>query len=581
MPKVHTTTNGSANGRAAEEKGHDYRKLFTMLGVVFGPVNGSDQAVAESCPLCDKEGRFYLNVTTGRWDCKKCRESGNHLEFLTKLHKKYWDQTTAADYSALGKKRGIAPQTLRLHELAYDRRRGCWLIPFRSSKENLVNLQLYFPDKPKGKDKYNLPLPMSLYGFDKLMAAPVDKPVFLCEGVFDAIAADYSIGAEHRGNYVVVATPGGFKEAWVEHFKDRKVRALYHNDDAGRRHTEKVRQLLGESGVTAEMLVLKWPDATNDVNDWVRAHPPPRYRLPGFVRKHSYRVTAEPKLDFEDGWARRSTKPAVIDWIWPDRLRCGSYCSFSGQRGTMKSTLMWDLIARYTKGEPMPFCERVGLPAGHVLYITAEDSREDAWERLRTAGADLDNVTIHAAVTRAGAPFNVLDHLAELEEKIRRHGTRLVVIDGQNSCVGTPYIGTDMQARANVTNPLHQFAQKLNLALVGLRNDDEHGRPLGPQSMADLGRCIWKAERLTPKGQYPPYFRLIFVRISDAAERLHPPIPFSVDEGVGPARGILWGKVPPAEDPELKAQAKPIMDDFARNKEAIIAEVTKGKGAGT
>jgi ribosomal protein L37AE/L43A len=32
---------------------------------------GRDQAVGE-CPFCGKEGKFYVALETGKWDCKVC-----------------------------------------------------------------------------------------------------------------------------------------------------------------------------------------------------------------------------------------------------------------------------------------------------------------------------------------------------------------------------------------------------------------------------------------------------------------------------------------------------------------------------
>ena len=89
------------------------------------------------------------------------------------------------------------------------------------------------------------------------------------------------------------------------------------------------------------------------------------------------------------------------------------------------------------------------------------------------------------ATLRDGNPMNVLEHLGEIEQVIREYGIRLVIIDGQNSVVGTPDISTDMKGRFNVTNRLHQFAQRLNICLIGIRNEDSTGRAMGSQSMGE------------------------------------------------------------------------------------------------
>ena len=251
-----------------------YADIFSQFGVSFGPVSG-DNALADACPFCGKD-RFYLNVTTGQYDCKKCHAQGNTTTYLTWLHRQFLAQTTNEHYLQLKAKRGIASQTLKLHELAYDASWDRWLIPFKSGQHKVANLQLYYPGKEK-PNKFNLSkLPSALYGFDGLADASKDKLVYLCEGPFDAIALDYSIGAKHRDRYIVVATPGAFKEQWVEHFRGFKVCALFDNDDGGKQHSERVRKLLGESKVAEELRLLKWPEGFRDgydINDLVKDRP--------------------------------------------------------------------------------------------------------------------------------------------------------------------------------------------------------------------------------------------------------------------------------------------------------------------
>jgi predicted ATP-dependent serine protease len=181
------------------------------------------------------------------------------------------------------------------------------------------------------------------------------------------------------------------------------------------------------------------------------------------------------------------------------------------------------------------------MSAGHVLYIHAEDDEDAVWDKLEHAGANLDLVTLMPATLQDGDPLNILDHLKEMEQVIREHDIRLVIIDGQNSVVGTPRIDTDMQARCNVTNKLHQFAQRLNVCLIGVRNEDKEGRAMGPQSFGDIGRFVVRAVEFKPPIGGERYFELRFVKVSDAAQKTHLPIPYSVRDDGGVRRTILWG----------------------------------------
>jgi hypothetical protein len=477
------------------------------------------------------------------YHCKKCNRGGNPQQFVTWWYEKYLRQTRDDDYRRLKDLRGgISLQTLKRHGLAYAGERhgeaygGEWIIPFKSAAGKIANLQLY---SEKNGRKLNLPgFRTCLYGLDRLSNDP-KKIVFLCEGPFDCIALDFHLGLK-RGKYDIVGSPGPFKAEWAPIFQGRKVRALFDNDRGGESHSQTVRRLLGESRIASELRILKWPSGFPegyDINDLVRDHP--EISIVGWALENSCKVVTEPTLIVRHG--RANKEPKAIEWIWPDHLRCGSYVSFSGKMASLKTTVAVDIAARHTRGERMPLCNTDGLPAGHVLYIHAEDDAEAIDDLFETAGGDFQRWHTMPAVIRSGDALNVLDHLGEIEQVIREYGIRLVIIDGQNSVVGGPDIRTDMRGRANVTNKLHQFAQRTNVCLIGIRNEDVTGRALGCQSMSDLGRCVLRAVEEETKVR-DRFFRLVFVKVSDASPKNYPPIPYSVEDLGGSRRRILWGK---------------------------------------
>jgi hypothetical protein len=539
----------------AEKRPSDYARTFEALGYPFHANGDPVQLRAQECPFCGGE-KCHLNRTNGLYDCKSgsCGASGNVTTFLTHVHGLYLARTTAEDYGRLKQLRGIASQTLERHELAYMRVDDAWLIPFKSSKGNVVNLQRYWPAKPK-PNKFMLPeLPTVLYGFDKLKDPEnKDKDVLLCEGAFDAMALDYSL-ANNRSKYVVMALPGAFKESWAGHFRDRRVRVFCDNDEAGRKLTQRVAKLIGETGIAADCKGLRWPDGfdLNDLNDLVRD----RKGRPvlGWLLERCYTAVRESQLDWEHGWELTDTEPEVIEWVWPFHLRTRTYASLSGKRGSQKSTLIRELIARFTRGEPLPDCHETGLAPSHVIYITAEDNKKTAWTDFKRKGADMSRLTVLPALKKDGDCLNILSDLEEIRCMVRAQGTRWIVIDGQNSVVGAPPISTDMQARTRLTNKLHQFAQVENLCLLGVRNEADDGRAYGPASMNDLARCILRTKELEMYGG-DRYFLLKFDRVNDAAPSTHPDIPYSVIDLGGSHREIAWGKSRPTPTPPAAAVA--------------------------
>ena len=203
----------------------------------------------------------------------------------------------------------------------------------------------------------------------------------------------------------------------------------------------------------------------------------------------------------------------------------------------------------------MPDGRTLGIDPCHVIYVTAEDSSDQVAASFKLFGGKLDLLTILATGQQTDAQLNVLDNLQELESKIKETRCRLVIIDGQNSVVGAPDIGTDMKGRHNVSNKLHSFAQRLNIALVGIRNEDSTGRALGSQSMGDIARVVMRVEEIPVKKEGKPRkFKLEFVKVSDTAKANYPPIHYMVQDLGGADRKILWGKGAPVDKKKIVEQ---------------------------
>jgi hypothetical protein len=543
---------------------HDYRRLFEVFGIHFGALSG-DNARAEECPFCGGDV-FYLNIRTGLWDCKKggCAKQGNITTFLTWIRDEMLARTTDDEYRGLKDRRGLPLQVLKRHKVGYCDRAGCWLVPFENEQGNVVNFQRYWTSAspPPGlRNNVALPaLPTALYGYAELIdSGKRGLPVYLCEGPWDCLALDYAIGSGHRGRYVIVGTPGTtFKDEWVEYFRDREVRVVFDNDKAGVKLSEKVRKLLAEGGVAKDVWTLHWPQDGGladgyDINDLVRDH---NGTMPiiSWISQHSTKAVRERKTIVRGG-RRKPEDDMAVDWIWPDHLHCATYASFSGQKGTFKSTIAQDVAARYSRGLPMPMCDRVEMPPGNVLYIYAEGTRANTEDGFERAGGDFSRWYCMGVLLKDGSYLNVLDHLDEIRETVRDHNIRLVVIDGQNSVIGAPFQGTDAAGRHNVTNPLHQFAQQENICLLGIRNEDKDNRALGCASMNDIARCVWRAVELDKDGGWR-YLRLDF-KLNERPLAAHMPIFFAVQDHKYATREILWGVEQPNQETTMAKSGIP------------------------
>jgi hypothetical protein len=238
MPKVNTSPKGL--------------RPFLFQGVNVGYEEGAEQAVGD-CPLCGKEGRFYVNAASSLWDCKVCAEKGNSLTFLRRLWELAAVATTAADYDRLMRDRGLVyPETLMEWGVARSPLTDDWLVPAFSADGKMVQLYRYVLDPASGRRRL-WPTPEHGHGMFGINLCDSAKPdVYVCEGPWDALAmwealrsskrtgegpdsdltATSSEGSSLLASADVVGVPGCnvFLEAWAPLFAGRNVKLMFDND---------------------------------------------------------------------------------------------------------------------------------------------------------------------------------------------------------------------------------------------------------------------------------------------------------------------------------------------------------------
>jgi hypothetical protein len=561
-----------------------FQSLFETFGVEFAARSGADVRALE-CPWCGG-AKFYVNTTTGQYKChneNSCGEQGNAFTFIRWLYREILDRTTDAHYQQLKAKRALPLQTLKHYGLAWDEGQGCWLVPYMSPAGEVMNLLRYWPGDGR---KWVLPgMGQYLFGVDQLSDDPA-RTLFLCESAFDTMALHHHFCThKSRGRYDLLAVPGAliFFPPWLDFLKDRDVRLCFDNDKAGREGQDKVVKLVREHKTPCKLSALDWPAGRPegyDIADAVRDGE----HLAEFTRRHCKRVGGGTKeLHFVRGDEIVAGKS---EWFWKLRIPFGTLTSFSGDMGTMKSTIACDLAARATAGLTMPLCENdEPLPPFPVLVFTSEDSAEQVRDLVALYGGDLKRLFVHD-VAATDEPLDLLNFLEEMEDRINILGARLVVIDALNSFVGGD-ISSDAKARRTLSGKLHALARRTGACILGLRNwgrqdtGKASNNALGAVSLGHVARCTINTRRLkrsNPKDpKEPPQFRLEFEKVSGCA----PPKPIrymvqdcSTCDADAHLRKILWGK----SIPQVKGERKSTPEELAAAKASLARMKERAAG---
>ena len=190
-----------------------------------------------------------------------------------------------------------------------------------------------------------------------------------------------------------------------------------------------------------------------------------------------------------------SVKVEQIEWLLYPFIPFGKVTIIQGDPGEGKTTMVLQIIAKLTRGEPILLSKKSQKEAqqdseenlkqevlsqdnpiqpANVIYQTAEDGLGDTIKpRLLAAGADCSRVLV---IDDREQPLTMLD--VRLEEAIMQTKARMVVLDPIQGFLGTD---VDMH-RANEIRPLMKrvavLAEKYHCAiiLIGHMNKNSNGK---------------------------------------------------------------------------------------------------------
>lgn len=231
MPKIDTTPNKI--------------KPYLFHGVNVTWQEGDKEATGD-CPFCSRDGKFSINLDTGKYQCWVCKEVGNIYIFLCKL----WELSDKAtsNYQELATDRKLRnPDTLVHWELCRSITTGDWLVPGYSHDGKLQQLYRYVKNQERTLLMPTPTLGHKIFGVPKFDSKK--QNVYLCEGPWDPQSLWEHLASHKMGddgvlvetsnldkslladaNVLGVPTCTTFQEEWCVLFGGKNVNLMFDND---------------------------------------------------------------------------------------------------------------------------------------------------------------------------------------------------------------------------------------------------------------------------------------------------------------------------------------------------------------
>ena len=160
------------------------------------------------------------------------------------------------------------------------------------------------------------------------------------------------------------------------------------------------------------------------------------------------------------------------EWEWTNRFPRGEVVMLDSDPGIGKTTLVTDLVARKSRGNPWP--DGSPCQVGNVIVVSAEDSENTLVGRLETHDADLARVRIvPSAFERDSGELDVLtlpEHARELERIIRADSARMLILDPLSSFVSERVDSHRDASVRRVMAVLSRLAQSTGCTIICIRH---------------------------------------------------------------------------------------------------------------
>lgn len=212
--------------------------------------------------------------------------------------------------------------------------------------------------------------------------------------------------------------------------------------------------------------------------------------IPRFV-KSAYEITDKESVRDIEEQVHSGSKAEIreIEWLWDGFIPKNRLITLSGEGGTGKSSLIYNILSRETTGRRFPGTKQKGTK-GHVLILTDEDDLNDTiLPRFLTAGGDQNK--IHHMDSSSLDINLAADGIGQLRRYFKAHPEyTIVVLDPMDGYVGQTNTNMSSSLKSILTK-VNNLAKEQNVTIIGVLHFNKQSLKDVPLKTLISGSNAW------------------------------------------------------------------------------------------
>ncbi|TWT66922.1 DNA repair protein RadA [Posidoniimonas polymericola] len=162
-----------------------------------------------------------------------------------------------------------------------------------------------------------------------------------------------------------------------------------------------------------------------------------------------------------------------VGWLWDGYLPLGMITLIDGEPGSGKSSLVMDLVARFSRGDRMPCSDPLSPKRAPIncAILNYEDPQSCVMvPRLKAARAITSRVELIDGDQKDGSPVQLPNCIGLLEKLVVEKQVKLIVIDPFDSMFPSGLNSNSGPDVRKVLQPLKEMCERLHISAIVIRH---------------------------------------------------------------------------------------------------------------